>query len=105
MTSAIAAIPRSASFQSATRARAVVSAGPARAPHVQPAASRTAASLVRSKRSRMLVDYAAMEPIDKGVGNAVLAAPPARDGWKERGQGERACPRLWRRGLRAGPPT
>jgi hypothetical protein len=40
MTSATAAIPGSASFQSATRARAVVSAGPAQEPDVQSAASR-----------------------------------------------------------------
>ena len=46
MTSATAAISRSPAFQSATRARAVVSAGPARAPDVHATASRTAAAIL-----------------------------------------------------------
>ena len=63
MTSATAAISPPPFFQSATRACAVVSAGPAWTLDVQTATSTVAAVVkVRPKRLRMLADYAANNP-------------------------------------------
>ncbi len=81
MTSATAAIPGSPSFQSSTRARAVVSAGPARAPDMHAAASRTAAAiLVRLLRLNMSADYAA---IDAEGEEGLRCCPGCPDGGRE----------------------
>ena len=85
---ATAAIPRSASFQSARRARTVVSAGPARAPMTKARRAGPPPGAWRGRRGCAWGRTMRPAPMDrehKGASDAVLVAPIAREGRSELG--------------------